>query len=116
MNAPTIRLAVVLCSLGAALPASAGDIRAQLTPDLIYNPCRTAGVGSETEGTFMLPSGRVSGTVLCTEADLAASNMAASAHRGDDDDDEGDDDDEDGRDRHRNDNDDDHEDDDRDDD
>lgn len=108
MNAPTIRLAVVLCSMGAALPASAGDIRAQLTPDLVYNHCRTAGVGSETEGTFMLPSGRVSGTVLCTEADLAVSNMAASAHRGDDD--EGDD--EGGRD----DNDDDHEDDDRDDD
>jgi hypothetical protein len=42
-------------------------------------------VGSETEGTFMLPSGRVTGTILCTEADLAASNMPA-ATSGDDDD------------------------------
>lgn len=91
MNAPTIRLAVALCSLGAALPASAEDVRAQLTPDLIYNHCQTAGVGSETEGTFMLPNGRVTGTVLCSEADLAASKMAASSHRGDDDDDNEDD-------------------------
>ena len=90
MKAPTIRLAVALCGLGAALPASAGDVKAQLTPDLIYNHCQTAGVGSETEGTFMLSNGRVTGTVLCTEADLAASNMAASSHRGDDGDDDSD--------------------------
>jgi hypothetical protein len=88
MNVPTLRLAVALCSLGAALPAAAADVRAQLTPDLIYNHCRTAGVGSQTEGTFMLPSGRVTGTVLCTDADIAASTMAP-AYRGDDD--EGDD-------------------------
>ena len=86
MNVPAIRLAVALCSLGAALPAAAADVRAQLTPDLIYNHCRTAGVGSEAEGTFMLPSGRVTGTVLCTDADVAAST-AAPAYR----DDEGDD-------------------------
>lgn len=86
MNVPTIRLAVALCSLGAALPAAAADIRAQLTPDLIYQHCQTAGVGSETEGTFMLPGGRVTGTVLCTEGDLAASNRPA-ARGGDDDDD-----------------------------
>lgn len=86
MNAPTIRLTIALCSLGAALPAAAADIRAQLTPDLIYQHCQTAGVGSETEGTFMLPGGRVTGTVLCTEADLAASNRPA-ARGGDDDDD-----------------------------
>lgn len=104
MSIPTIRLAVVLCSLGAALPASAADIRSQLTPDLIYNHCRTAGVGSETEGTFMLPSGRVTGTVLCTDADLAAPKMLASRYR--DDDDHG---------RHHDDDDDDHNDDDEDD-
>ena len=87
MNVPTIRLAVVLCSLGVALPASAADIRGQLTPDLLYDHCRTAGVGSETEGTFMLPSGRVTGTVRCTEADLSAPKMTATRqHDGDDDD------------------------------
>lgn len=108
MNAPAIRFAIVLCTLGAALPASAADIRAQLTPDLIYRHCQAAGVGSQTEGTFMLASGRVTGTVLCTAEDLAASRMSASAHRGDDDDDH------DGR-RHIGDGDDDREDDDRDD-
>jgi len=95
MNSPTIGLAIALCSLGAALPASAAEIRDQLTPDLIYNHCQTAGVGSQTEGTFMLPSGRVTGTVLCTAADLATVNMPAPA-RGDDDDD-----DDDHRDRHQ---------------
>jgi hypothetical protein len=85
MNAPAIRFAVALCTLGAALPASAGDIRAQLTPDLIYSHCQTAGAGSEKEGTFMLPSGRATGTVLCTAEDLAAPKTSASAQRGDDD-------------------------------
>lgn len=93
MNAPTIRLAIALCSLGAALPAAAADIRGQLTPDLIYQHCKTAGVGSEIEGTFMLPGGRVTGTVLCTEADLAASNMLAARHGDDEDDDDHEDDD-----------------------
>lgn len=94
MNAPTIRFVVTLCSLGAALPASAGDVRAQLTPDLIYNHCKTAGIGSEAEGTFMLPNGRVTGTVFCTEADLAAPKMTASTHQGnEDDDDDGENDD-----------------------
>ena len=88
MNAPTIRLAIALCSLGAALPAAAEDVRARLTPDLIYGHCRSAGVGSQTEGTFMLPSGRVTGTVLCTEADISASNMPSpNRERNDDDDD-----------------------------
>lgn len=93
MNAPTIRLTIALCSLGAALPAAAADIRGQLTPDLIYQHCKTAGVGSEIEGTFMLPGGRVTGTVLCTEADLAASNMLAVRHGDDEDDDDHEDDD-----------------------
>ena len=86
MNASTIRIAVALCGLCTALPAMAGDIRAQLTPDLIYSHCQTAGVGSQTEGTFMLPSGRVTGTVLCTEADLAAATMPAGASEDDDED------------------------------
>ena len=90
MNTPTIGIAIVLCSLGAALPALAGDVRAQLTPDLIYSHCQAAGVGSQTEGTFMLPGGRVTGTVLCTEADLAAANMMAPTQYGEDDDDDGD--------------------------
>ena len=94
MSLTTIRLAVALCSLGVALPASAADIRAQLTPDLIYNHCQLAGVGSETEGTFMLPSGRVTGTVLCNESDLSAPTMAALNQHGDDDQDDDDDDDE----------------------
>jgi hypothetical protein len=72
MKAPAIRLAIALCGLGAALPASAADIRGQLTPDLIHAHCQKAGIGSETEGTFMLPSGRVTGTVLCTETDMVA--------------------------------------------
>jgi hypothetical protein len=90
MHIPTLRLAIAACSLGTALPASAADIRAQLTPELIYSHCQAAGVGSETEGTFMLPGGRVTGTVLCTEADLVAPPMTASRRH---DDDEGYDDD-----------------------
>lgn len=88
MNAPTIRLAIALCSLGAALPAAAEDVRARLTPDLIYDHCRSAGVGSQTEGTFMLRDGRVTGTVLCTDADVSASNMASPNRDRDDDDDD----------------------------
>ncbi|KKB86395.1 hypothetical protein VW29_02170 [Devosia limi DSM 17137] len=90
MNTSTIGIAVVLCSLSAALPALAGDVRAQLTPDLIYSHCQAAGVGSQTESTFMLPGGRVTGTVLCTEADLVAANMMAPTQYGEDED--GDDD------------------------
>lgn len=86
MNVPTIRLAIALCGLAAALPATASEVKGQLTPDLIYNHCRTAGVGSQTEGTFMLPGGRVTGTVLCTDADLAAANVPQT-YRGHDDDD-----------------------------
>lgn len=85
MNVPTIKLAIVLCSLAAALPATASDVKGQLTPDLIYNHCRTAGVGSQTEGTFMLPGGRVTGTVHCTDTDMAAANMPQT-FSGDDDD------------------------------
>ena len=85
MSIPTIQLAVVLCSLAAALPASAADVRGQLTPELIYNHCLAAGVGSETEGTFMLPGGRVTGTVLCNATDLSAPKVAASRQHGDDD-------------------------------
>jgi len=88
MNVPTIRLAIALCSLGAALPAAAEDVRADLTPDLIYSHCRSAGVGSQTEGTFMLPGGRVTGTVLCTEGDVSAANMPSPNRDRDDDDDE----------------------------
>ena len=95
MSISPIRLAVVFCGLGVALPASAADIRAQLTPDLIYNHCQVAGVGSETEGTFMLPSGRVTGTVLCNESDLSALKMAALNQHGDDDQDDDDDNDDD---------------------
>jgi len=90
MNASSIRIAVALCSLCTALPALAGDIRAQLTPDLIYSHCQTAGIGSQIEGTFMLPGGRVTGTVLCTEADLAAANMMAPTQYGEDEDDDDD--------------------------
>lgn len=74
-----------------ALPASAADIRDQLTPNLIYNRCQAAGIGSETEGTVMLPNGgRVAGSVLCTAEDLAAANAMSSANidREDDADDE----------------------------
>lgn len=86
MNGPAIGIALVLCSLGAASPALAADVRAQLTPDLIYSHCQTAGVGSQSEGTFMLPGGRVTGTVLCTDADLAAANRLAPTQYGDDED------------------------------
>lgn len=62
-----------------AFPAAAADVRAELTPDLIYDHCLAAGVGSETEGTFMLPGGRrVSGTVLCTADDLVAAKAKPS--------------------------------------
>lgn len=74
-----------ICLLG-ALPAAAADIRGQLTPDLIYDHCRAAGVGSEAEGTFMLPDGRrITGTVLCTAEDLVAAKAKPSRHREDDD-------------------------------
>lgn len=83
----------VLCGagiIGTALPAAAADVRAQLTPDLIYQHCTAAGVGSEVEGTFMLPGGRVTGTILCTADDIAAANAAPPrGFRGDDDDDGG---------------------------
>ncbi|WP_055046723.1 hypothetical protein [Devosia sp. A16] len=73
-----------ICLLG-ALPAAAADIRGQLTPDLIYDHCRAAGVGSEAEGTFMLPDGRrINGTVLCTAEDLVAAKAKPSRHREDD--------------------------------
>jgi len=97
MSIPTIRLAIAFCSLGAALPATAADIRAQLSPDLIYNHCQAAGVGSEAEGTFMVANGRVTGTVLCTEADLVAPKVTASSRDGEDDDNGRRGDDEDGR-------------------
>ncbi|ALV26667.1 MAG: hypothetical protein KJ944_09945 [Alphaproteobacteria bacterium] len=90
MNASSIRITVAMCTLCIALPAMAGDVRAQLTPDLIYSHCQTAGVGSQTEGTFMLPGGRVTGTVLCTEADLAAANMMAPTQYGEEEDDDDD--------------------------
>ncbi len=96
MNAHKIRLAIAVCSLGAAIPATAADIRAQLAPELISNHCRTHGIGSEIEGTFMLPSGRVTGTVLCTDADLAVPQTSASGRHDDDDDQRH----RDGRDRH----------------
>lgn len=88
-------LAATMCGLcalaGATLPASAADVRAQLTPDLIYDHCLAAGVGSEAEGTFMLPGGgRVSGTVLCTAEDLVVAKAKPPRHH--DDDDDGDDD------------------------
>lgn len=92
-------LAATVCGFyalaGAALPASAADVRAELTPDLIYDHCLAAGVGSEAEGTFMLPGGaRISGTVLCTAEDVSATK-AKSSRRHDDDDDDGPGDDED---------------------
>ena len=90
----------------ASLPASAADVRAELTPDLIYEHCLAAGVGTETEGTFMLSGGRrISGSVLCTPEDLVASNAGALRGHGhddndDDEDDEDDDDDDDDDRRH----------------
>ena len=89
--------AATLCGFsvlaGAVSPASATDVRAQLTPDLIYDHCLAAGLGSETEGTFMLPGGsRITGTVLCTSEDLVAAKARPLRHH-DDDDDEGEDED-----------------------
>lgn len=71
--------------------ANAADIRKQLTPELIYEHCVAAGVGSETEGTFMLPGGRLTGTIACTQQDLVAVPKAARNHHDDDDDDDDDD-------------------------
>ena len=96
MTRTIVRLAATacgICVLG-ALPATAADIRGELTPDLIYDHCRTAGVGSEAEGNFMLPDGRrISGTVLCTAEDLAAAKATPPRHHDDEDDDDDDDDD-----------------------
>lgn len=90
-------LAATICGFcalaGTALPASAADVRAELTPDLIYDHCQATGVGREAEGTFMLPGGaRISGTVLCTAEDLIATKAKPSRHHDDDDDDGADDD------------------------
>jgi len=89
----TTRLALAVCGatlLACATPAMADDARAQLTPDLIYEHCIAAGVGSQTEGVFMLPGGqRVTGSVLCTAEDLAATNARPARHGDDDDDHEG---------------------------
>lgn len=84
-------LAAAVCGLGVlgALPASAADVRGELTPDLIHDHCLSAGVGSETEGIFMLPGGRrVTGTVLCTAEDLAAAKAKPTRHDDDEDDDD----------------------------
>jgi hypothetical protein len=91
MTTTIVRLAATACGICAlgALPASAADIRGQLTPDLIYDHCLAAGVGSETEGVFMLPDGqRITGSVLCTAQDLVAAKAKSSRHREDDDDDD----------------------------
>lgn len=87
MTIRTIPLAAGLCCVTAlaAVPALAADVRGQLTPELIYEHCRAAGVGSETEGTFMLPGGqRLAGTVLCTAEDLVAPKLTATRGHGDD--------------------------------
>lgn len=83
---------LVAALLGGAVlgpfPAVAADVRAELTPDLIYDHCVAAGVGSEIEGTFMLPGGRrVSGTVLCAAEDIVPPKGMASRHGDSDDDD-----------------------------
>lgn len=90
-------LSVALCSIGVlagiTFPAMAADVRAELTPDLIYEHCLAAGVGSETEDTFMLPGGRrVTGTVLCAADDLIAAKAKPSRRDHEDEDDDDDDD------------------------
>jgi hypothetical protein len=72
-----------------AWPALAADVRSQLTPELIYEHCQAAGLGSEAEGTVMLPEGRrISGTVLCTAEDLVAPKITGPRRHHDDDEDE----------------------------
>ena len=79
-------LALLLsASVFATGPAFAADVRAQLTPELIWQHCVTNGVGSTVEGVWMLPGGkRVSGTITCTDADMVKP-AGAGLHRGDDD-------------------------------
>jgi hypothetical protein len=53
------------------LPATAADIRARLTPELVAQHCIANGVGSDVDAVFMLGSGeRLSGSVLCTAEDM----------------------------------------------
>jgi hypothetical protein len=99
MTRTTATLVATLCGICGfgALPASAADVRGELTPDLIYDHCVAAGIGSETEDNFMLADGRrVTGSVLCTADDLVAAKAKPSGRHDDDgnDDDEGDDEDE----------------------
>lgn len=76
-------------ALAALSALAANDVRSQLTPDLIYEHCKAAGVGSEAEGTFLLPGGvRVTGTVFCTAEELALSKAADRRGRHNDDDDD----------------------------
>jgi hypothetical protein len=100
MTRITTPLAATLCGFGVLAgivsPALAADVRAELTPELIYDHCLAAGVGSETEATFMLPGGRrVTGSVLCTAEDLVAAKAGPSSRHRDDGDDHDEDEDED---------------------
>lgn len=93
-----ITLTATLCGFGVlagvASHASAADVRAELTPELIYDHCLAAGVGSEAEATFMLPDGRrVVGSILCAAEDLVAPKATPSSRDHDDDDDEDEDED-----------------------
>ncbi len=76
--------------LAFAAPAMASDVRAQLPSEVIAQHCLANGVGSNTEGRFMLPGGqRVTGSVLCTDADMKASPMRVGQYDDDEDDDHG---------------------------
>jgi hypothetical protein len=87
----------VLLAIGVAVlatsPVLAADVRAQLTPELIWQHCAAHGVGSPVDGVWMLPNGeRVSGTITCTDADMVQPAGALMRRGDDDDEDEGDDD------------------------
>ncbi|WP_423067781.1 hypothetical protein [Devosia sp. CN2-171] len=91
MTKTIVTIAATACGICvlAAVPASAADVRSELSPDLIYDHCLAAGVGSETEGIFMLPGGRrVTGTVLCTAEDLVVAKAKPSRQHDDDEDDD----------------------------
>lgn len=84
----TLAGAAALYGIAPVRPASAADIRAQLTPELVVQHCLANGVGSNVEGGFILANGqRLTGSVLCGPEDMLAPAKSARGH--DDDDGEG---------------------------
>ena len=75
-------LAITAASIAGSTQAA--DIRNELPANLIAEHCLAKGVGSNEEGVFLLPGGkRLTGSILCTDADMVAPPKAMSGDDGD---------------------------------